>query len=77
VGKGLMKESLSGRQRVELGQVMGHSGFKTGKNKSKFAAQASIQHYKVVQSHIAISWLAMSPSKSQTAHKWACHWAWE
>jgi len=29
VGKGLIKENLSGRLRVEPDQVMGHSGLKT------------------------------------------------
>jgi len=29
MGKGLMKENLSGRLRVETDQVMGHSGLKT------------------------------------------------
>jgi len=52
---------------------MGHSELK---NESKFIAQDIIQHHEVVQLHIAISWLAKSPLKSQTTHK-ACQWAWE
>jgi len=64
VGKGLMKENLSGRLRVELDQVMGHSGFKTDQNER---VQVIIQHCKAVQPHTTNSWLAKSPLMSQTA----------
>ena len=54
---------------------MGHLGFKTDYNGTKFTAEVFIQHHRAVQLHTAISRLTRAPLRPRTVHSdfhWAC-----
>jgi len=71
-GRGLMKENLSGRLRVEPDQVLGYSGLKLTKLKAN-SQHKSYSAHTHTQSQLLVDQVFNKP---QAAHK-ARLWAWE